>query len=110
VLKKLDIIDYGGYGYGFHVWREPIVDKGRKLERYIGRYLRHPVISHRRIIAYDGTTVAFIHKNPDGKKVSKKKIDDFISSLIQHIPPKQFKMVRHYGMYSRKKRNFIASG
>jgi len=34
----------------------------------------------------------------------KKSVYDFISSLIQHIPPKQFRMMRHYGAYSRNQR------
>jgi hypothetical protein len=30
--------------------------------------------------------------------------DDFISALIQHIPEKQFKMIRYYGAYTRNRR------
>ncbi len=29
---------------------------------------------------------------------------EFIEAIIQHIPDKQFKMIRHYGAYSRKKK------
>ena len=38
----------------------------------------------------------------DGKKIYvKKSVMDFISCLIQHIPPEQFKVVRYYGMYGK---------
>ena|SRR3989339_715254 len=28
--------------------------------------------------------------------------EQFISALIQHIPPRQFKMIRYYGAYARR--------
>ena len=30
-------------------------------------------------------------------------VDDFISAIISHIPERGFKMIRYYGIYSRKK-------
>ncbi|MBS3114671.1 transposase [Candidatus Woesearchaeota archaeon] len=32
-------------------------------------------------------------------------VRNFINSLIQHIPPEQFKIIRYYGIYSRNQRN-----
>ena len=32
---------------------------------------------------------------------------DFISSIIQHIPDKNFRLVRYYGAYSRRKTKVI---
>jgi len=29
-------------------------------------------------------------------------VDEFISAIIQHVPERQFKMIRYYGSYSRK--------
>ena len=71
--------------------------------RYLARYMRHPAISNSRIESYDGNGITI--------KVDKKKwkifhqvftIDEFITSLIQHISPKNFKIVRWYGLYSRR--------
>ena len=33
--------------------------------------------------------------------------EKFIGSLIQHIPEKQFKMIRYYGAYGRNRRNLF---
>ena len=71
--------------------------------RYLARYMRHPAISNSRIEYYDGKNVKI--------KIDKHKwktfhqvftIDEFITSLIQHIPQKNFKVVRWYGLYSRR--------
>jgi hypothetical protein len=31
-------------------------------------------------------------------------VEDFITAIIRHIPDKQFKIIRYYGAYSRRKR------
>ena len=36
-------------------------------------------------------------------------MQDFISAIIQHIPEKNQKLVRHYGAYSRRKKSGIKS-
>ena len=30
------------------------------------------------------------------------KIEDFMEAILQHIPPKHFKLVRYYGIYGRR--------
>jgi len=43
------------------------------------------------------------HDKQDGEeKVESLTVDAFIGRLIRHIPDKQFKMIRHYGLYSRR--------
>ena len=37
-------------------------------------------------------------------------IYDFISAIIQHIPEKNQKLARYYGMYSRRKKKCLKSG
>ena len=32
---------------------------------------------------------------------------DFISAIIQHIPEKNFRLIRYYGAYSRRKKKVI---
>lgn len=93
---------------GFYVHAEPRVKDGHGVGRYIGRYLRHPAIADSRIIGYDGETVTFVYQaKVKGKKVWQKEILEvleFIHSVIRHIPPKQFKMVRYYGLYAPRKK------
>lgn len=94
------------YYYGYYVNSGREIIPSRKIAKYTGRYVRHPAIANGRIINYNQNYITFFYKDDQGRKtVISKTVNDFISSLIQHIPPKQFKIVRYYGWYSRKKRN-----
>lgn len=67
------------------------------------RYVRHPAIANTRICGYDGKTVTFWFKDNGGvKNIVSMAIFEFIEALIQHIPNRQFKMIRYYGAYARK--------
>lgn len=71
--------------------------------RYLARYMRHPAISNSRIESYDGKNIAIKVDNKKWKTFRQVfSVDEFITSLIQHIPPKNFKVVRWYGLYSRR--------
>jgi len=105
VSKK--IIDYcfNKYPNGFAAYIKPeIIYSGKHLAQYIGRYLRHPAIADSRIIFYDKKIVRFCYLDHKVKKrvVSEMSVMEFISAIIQHIPDKNFKMIRYYGLYSRK--------
>ncbi len=67
----------------------------------MSRYVRHPAIANGRIIDYNKKGITFYYKD-DNEIFVTKRLANFITSLIQHIPPKQFKLIRHYGAYSRK--------
>ena len=71
--------------------------------KYLARYMRHPAISNGRIKLYDGKNIVI---NTDNKKWSNFHksftVDEFITALILHISPKNFKVVRWYGLYSRR--------
>jgi hypothetical protein len=101
------IIDYcfDKYPRGFAAYIKPeIIYSGKKLVRYVGRYLRHPAIANSRITFYNGKFVEFYYMDNKTKNQinSRMKVDDFISAIIQHIPEKNFKLIRYYGLYSRK--------
>ncbi len=90
---------------GFHVYlpKESRIKSRKIIARYIARYIRHPAIANSRIIAYDGKYVTFTYTDNEMNAHRKTmNVDDFISALIQHIPDKHFKMIRHYGAYSRR--------
>jgi hypothetical protein len=105
VLKNLHV-SLDKYRYGFYVWSdEEHLNKDKQLIKYIGRYVRHPAIANGRIIDYTKKGITFYYRdNQDNDIFITKKITSFITSLIQHIPPKQFKLIRYYGAYSRKNR------
>lgn len=107
-LERLNLLDgmHEAYPNGF------VVDYGggRKrskskkwISRYIGRYLRHLPISDRRIEHYDSRQVTFWHETEkNNRRHVTLTVEEFLNRLIQHIPPKSFKMVRYYGLYNRK--------
>jgi hypothetical protein len=93
------------YPQGFYVHAEPKVKQTEGLSRYIGRYSRHPAIADSRIVAYDGQTVTFFYEQRLGQGQKQKifqrlPVLEFIHGVVRHIPPKQFKMVRYYGLYA----------
>jgi hypothetical protein len=104
--ENTEIIDrmFRKYEKGFYVHAEPRVEEGQGLSRYIGRYIRHPAIADARILAYDGTTVTFYYDDHQGVRHERTKpVLEFIHGVVRHIPPKQFKMVRYFGLYAPRK-------
>ena len=90
------------YGDGFDIRRIKGKMKKKELAEYIARYIRHPAISNRRIVGYDRETVAIVCDNKNNQNETFT-VDSFIGRLVKHIPPKGFQVVRHYGIYSKKK-------
>jgi len=89
--------------------------KGKKIKndlksiKYFGRYLARPAIAEYRITDFDGHNITYWYK--DLKTNSKKTITldliTFMGRLVQQIPLKGFKMVRRYGIYARRKNDFL---
>ena len=77
------------------------------IAKYIGRYLARPAIAEYRIVSFDDEFVKFWFKDPDSSKKQylTLTIDNFIGRIISHISPKNFKMVRRFGIYSRRSKN-----
>lgn len=100
---------YQNNGEGFYVHAPKQKGNIQEQLQYIGRYMRRPAIGLNRIVSYDGQTVTFSYKDKtDGmEKTETVAVDEFIARLIRHIPDEQFKTIRHYGMYSRKKKGLI---
>lgn len=94
---------YKRYPHGFYVHAATRMRDARGAAGYIGRYLARPAIAEYRIINYDGQRVRFWYKDHQTGKRTEVETDaiDFIGRLTMHIPKKQFKMVRRYGLYRR---------
>jgi hypothetical protein len=95
---------FNKYAKGFYVWvhKRGRIKHPKLVARYVGRYVRHPAIANRRITYFDSRTVKFYYDD-EGEIVDVvMTTEQFISALIQHIPPPNFKMVRYYGAYSRR--------
>jgi len=95
---------YQKYRKGFYVWlhKRGTINHPKLIARYVGRYVRHPAIANSRITSFDGNVVKFFYIDHEDKQVDvEMTAEQFIISLIQHVPPPQFKMIRYYGAYAR---------
>lgn len=100
------------YPNGFYVWlhRRGRIVHPRVIAKYVGRYVRHPAIANSRIFYYDGKIVKFFYVNNEDDRIDvTMSVDDFITALIQHIPPPQFKLIRYYGAYARRSKKMYGA-
>ena len=86
--------------------KQPIVHckhagDGRNTIKYLARYVFKTGISNNRIISLENGQVTFSYNKTVDKKREKDTmslpVDEFISRFIQHILPRGFVRVRHYG-------------
>lgn len=96
-------LKYGKEGFVVEICKPTLYNK-KQLALYIARYVRHPAIADSRITFFDDKIVAFYYIDHKTKKKIDKVmgIDEFMFALLQHIPERQFKMIRYYGAYARR--------
>lgn len=84
---------------------KPIKDPRASIS-YLGRYLRRPPIGHSRLRHYNGqfVTFNFLNHKTNQQENFRCTTEQFIHRLIQHIPKKNFKMVRYYGFLANRVR------
>lgn len=99
---------YLDYPNGFYV-NNKLEDDGynfnslEDLIRYVTRYCARPAMAESRILNYDGENVTFFysdHKNEEYHEETNSTFE-FITKLLQHILPSNFKSIRNYGFYSK---------
>lgn len=99
---------YLDYPNGFYV-NNKLEDDGYKfnsledLIRYVTRYCARPAMAESRILNYDGENVTFFyydHKNEEYHEETNSAFE-FITKLLQHLLPSNFKSIRNYGFYSK---------
>jgi hypothetical protein len=80
------------------------VTRPKQIARYIGRYLRHPAIAESRISEFNVETnmVTYWYEEGGAKKFVSLPALEFIDRLVRLIPDKNFKLIRYYGLYSRR--------
>ena len=99
-------------GFVVHVTKETRIRSVDHVIRYVGRYVRHPAIAESRLVGYDGERVSFKWKDHRTKEVRYRTLGvfEFIEALLQHVPERNFKVVRHYGVYARQLRKTFRPG
>lgn len=106
-FKKVKAFCYKEFPNGFYVYAKSNVSNPKQVVKYVTRYTGRPVMANSRIINYDGHTVTYFYeRHEDGKRVVVSlPAFEFIKKLIIHIPDRQFKMVRYYGIYAKSTTN-----
>jgi hypothetical protein len=85
-------------GYVVKNYRNVLNIKG--LGSYLARYVRHPPIGESRILAYDGKEITIKYEWDNQIHQTTITTEDFITAILSNIPPKDFRTVRQYGLYS----------
>ena len=104
-FKKIKNEIYKEYENGFYVYAKPDnITSIRQTINYVVRYTGRPAMAQSRIIDYDGMYVTYYYeRHEDGKRIEEKvHVYEFIKLLIKHIPDKNFKVVRYYGIYAKE--------
>jgi len=90
------------------VARDREMDGGpEKVLDYFGRYVNRVAIANYRIVDINGRRVSFrYYDNPDGGKEKVLTLDavEFIRRFLQHVLPKGYMRIWHYGLHHNRKR------
>ncbi|MBR0426654.1 MAG: transposase [Clostridia bacterium] len=108
-FKKLKNQIYKDFENGFYVYAKPDnISSVTQTINYVVRYTGRPAMAQSRILNYDGNYVTYyFERHEDGKYVEETvHAFEFIKRLIKHIPDKNFKVVRYYGIYAKKHKHF----
>lgn len=94
------------YEKNWNVFCGPKYTSGRGIMLYLARYVKGGPIKDERIVKVENDNVYFRYKDyrDNKRKVMKLSIMNFISRLVEHIPPTGFKVIRYYGLYAPRKK------
>ena len=96
---------YKNHQNGFYVYAEKKEFKSLKEGiEYVTRYCGRVPISENRIINYDGNNVTFCYNAHEDDMYHEVTLsaEEFITILLNHLIPSQFKIIRYYGFYRKK--------
>ena len=82
------------------------INNNKGIIKYLGRYLARAPIAEYKILSISDEFVSFFFydlKNNKKKSIVTLSIHDFISRILIHLPPKNFKMISRFGFYARRK-------
>jgi len=77
------------------------VGRGEPALKYLAAYVYRTALSAERIVADDGTHVTFSYRDHTGQhRTLKLTAEKFLHRFLQHVLPKGFQRVRHFGWLS----------
>ena len=77
----------------------------QQVVRYLSRYTHRIAISNSRLVAYDGEQVAFVWRDRahgNRRKQLRLPAAEFARRFVQHVLPRHFVRIRHYGLLSNR--------
>jgi hypothetical protein len=76
----------------------------QQVIEYLGRYTHRIAMSNHRILKVTDTHVTFSYLNRKNKCLEQQRLtgEDFILRFLQHVLPKRFTKIRHYGFLSTR--------
>lgn len=83
------------------VWVAQRYPHGRGVMRYLSGHLRGGPLHDGRIVTYDGATVRLALRD---EKTMDLPAEEFVGRLLQHVPVRNLRVVRHYGLYAHTQR------
>ena len=97
---------FGEHREGFYVFAKRRVTSPRGIARYVARYVRDPAVAESRISEFNrlANNVTFWYNDPDcgERKSVTLSVLEFIGRLARLIPDRNLKLIRYYGLYSRR--------
>jgi hypothetical protein len=88
------------------VFAKPCLQHTRSIIDYLGRYTHRIALSDNRLSHMDEETVSFSYRDyrDNGKKVMTLAGTEFLRRFLQHVLPKGFMRVRHFGWLANASR------
>jgi len=97
----------GLYEKEWHLYCEEQYKHGKGVVKYLANYIKGGPIGNSRIKEYDGKKVVFAYKNSKNdrkEETMELTVEEFMRRVLQHIPERDMKMVRYWGLYSTAKK------
>lgn len=103
-LNRLGVID----------WHVRVMDRyegGRGVLIYFSRYVRGGPLTNPQILRYGDGEVEYRYRDHETGQVRKTTVSawEFIRRILEHIPEKGFRVVRHYGLFAPSHRQQLAA-
>jgi len=82
------------------VYSKPAVQGADKVLTYLARYVHRIAITNNRILSLKNGDVTFRYKDSQKHRWRTMNLStaEFIRRFLQHVPPRGFHKVRHYGL------------
>jgi len=95
------------YAKEWVVYAKPPFGGPERVLKYLARYTHRVAISNHRLVALTEGRVTFRYKDyADGhhEKTMQLSADEFLRRFVQHVLPKGFVKIRHYGLLANRRR------